>query len=78
LSAWRIVFEQDLTAVEQMQLGRASPGYDGGVFSPSMDTATHHFHAWVAARLTERLRNATTDDHQTPACSFTSPRPSDI
>jgi choline monooxygenase len=56
LSAWRIVFEQDLNAVEQMQLGRASPGYDGGVFSPSMDTATHHFHAWVAARLSEQLQ----------------------
>lgn len=56
LSAWRIVFEQDLTAVEQLQLGRASPGYDGGVFSPAMDAATHHFHAWVAARLAERLR----------------------
>jgi len=39
-----------------MQLGRASPGYDGGVFSPSMDTATHHFHAWVAAQLSERLQ----------------------
>jgi len=56
LSAWRMVFEQDLNAVEQMQLGRASPGYDGGVFSPSMDTATHHFHAWVAARLSEQLQ----------------------
>jgi choline monooxygenase len=56
LSAWRIVFEQDLSAVEQLQLGRASPGYDGGVFSPAMDTATHHFHSWVAARLAARLR----------------------
>jgi choline monooxygenase len=51
LSAWRIVFEQDIPAVEQMQLGRASPGYDGGVFSPAMDAATHHFHAWMARRL---------------------------
>jgi len=55
LSAWRIVFEQDLPAVEQMQIGRASPGYDGGVFSPAMDTATHHFHCWVAGRLMEGL-----------------------
>lgn len=54
LSAWRIVFERDLTAVEQLQLGRASAGYDGDVFSPPMDIATHHFHAWVAARLTQR------------------------
>jgi choline monooxygenase len=55
LAAWRLVFEQDLSAVEQLQLGRASPGYGGGVFSPAMDTATHHFHAWVAARLAARL-----------------------
>jgi choline monooxygenase len=58
LSAWRIVFEQDLTAVEQLQLGRASPGYDGGVFSPAMDTVTHHFHSWIAARLGNKLRQA--------------------
>jgi len=58
LAAWRVVFEQDLTAVEQLQLGRASPGYDGGVFSPAMDTATHHFHAWVAQRLTAQLSKA--------------------
>ena len=57
LSAWRIVFEQDLTAVGQLQQGRASPGYDGGVFSPAMDTVTHHFHSWVAARLAEQLRS---------------------
>lgn len=55
LSAWRTVFEQDIPAVEQMQAGRASPGYDGGVFSPAMDTATHHFHAWVAGRLARQL-----------------------
>jgi len=54
LAAWRIVFEQDIPAVEQMQVGRASPGYDGGVFSPAMDTATHHFHCWVAGRLMAR------------------------
>jgi choline monooxygenase len=55
VAAWRIVFEQDLPAVEQMQVGRTSPGYDGGVFSPAMDTATHHFHRWVAGRLMQRL-----------------------
>jgi len=59
LSAWRIVFEQDLPAIEQMQIGRASPGYDGGVFSPAMDTATHHFHSWVARALAARLRETT-------------------
>lgn len=59
LAAWRVVFEQDLAAVEQLQLGRASPGFGGGVFSPAMDTATHHFHAWVARRLAARLEART-------------------
>jgi choline monooxygenase len=56
VNAWRLVFEQDLPAVEQMQIGRASPGYDGGVFSPAMDAATHHFHSWVANRLVEQIQ----------------------
>jgi choline monooxygenase len=51
LEAWRGVFNEDLFALEGMQAGRQSPGYDGGVFSPTMDAATHHFHRWVAAKL---------------------------
>jgi choline monooxygenase len=55
-AAWRQVFGEDVFAVEGMQQGRASPAYDGGIFSPVMDTATHHFHRWVAARLIERAQ----------------------
>lgn len=54
LEAWRVVFGEDVFAVEGMQAGRASPGYRGGVFSPVMDQPTHHFHQWVATRLMER------------------------
>jgi len=54
-AAWRDVFREDVFAVEGMQAGRASPGYQGGVFSPAMDAPTHHFHRWVAERLTERI-----------------------
>jgi choline monooxygenase len=50
-TAWDAVFREDVFAVEGMQQGRASPGYQGGVFSPAMDEATHHFHRWVAAKL---------------------------
>jgi choline monooxygenase len=50
-AAWRVVFGEDVFAVEGMQAGRASPGYRGGAFSPAMDGATHHFHRWVAQRL---------------------------
>jgi len=53
-SSWRGVFAEDVFAVEGMQQGRASPGYQGGVFSPVMDEATHHFHRWIAQRLLER------------------------
>jgi choline monooxygenase len=48
LDAWEIVFREDIFAVEGMQAGRQSPGYQGGVFSPVMDESTHHFHRWVA------------------------------
>ena len=51
LNAWRTVFEEDVFAVERMQQGRFSPGYQGGVFSPVMDAATVHFHQWVADQL---------------------------
>jgi choline monooxygenase len=53
LESWRVVFQEDVSMVEGMQRGRASPAFEGGVFSPVMDTPTHHFHKWVAARLRE-------------------------
>jgi choline monooxygenase len=53
-ASWRVVFGEDVFAVEGMQQGRMSPGYRGGVFSPVMDESTHHFHRWVAAKLAER------------------------
>ncbi len=51
LESWRVVFSEDIDAVEGMQRGRRSPGYGGGVFSPAMDNPTHHFHQWVARKL---------------------------
>jgi choline monooxygenase len=48
--AWSQVFSEDISVVEGMQCGRASPGFDGGVFSPVMDIPTHHFHQWFGKR----------------------------
>ncbi len=48
--AWQGVFFEDISAVEGLQLGRNSPGFQGGVFSPAMDGPTHHFHQWVARK----------------------------
>nr|WP_216821224.1 aromatic ring-hydroxylating dioxygenase subunit alpha [Marinobacterium profundum] len=53
LEAWKVVFGEDVFAVEGMQAGRKSPGYAGGVFSPVLDGPTHHFHTWVANKYTE-------------------------
>jgi len=48
---WRQVFAEDVGVVEGMQRGRVSPAFDGGVFSPVMDTPTHLFHCWIARRM---------------------------
>ena len=48
---WRSVFEEDVFVVEGMQRGRRAPHFDGGRFSPAMDSPTHAFHAWVAQRM---------------------------
>ncbi len=49
---WKEIFIEDIGVVEGMQKGRAGMRFDGGTFSPVMDTPTHHFHRWVAEKLT--------------------------
>lgn len=48
---WKMVFEEDIFVVEGMQRGRHAPKFDGGRFSPVMDSPTHLFHEWVATRI---------------------------
>ena len=48
---WKDVMLEDVGAIEGMQEGRSSPVYNGGNFSPVMDTPTHQFHKWVANNL---------------------------
>jgi len=55
MAAWKLVFEEDIFAVEGMQQGRSSPGFSGGVFSPVLDTPSHVFHKWVAKHYAEAL-----------------------
>lgn len=50
MQSWNVVFGEDIFAVEGMQKGRGSPGFDGGLFTPVQDLPTHHFHQWVARR----------------------------
>ena len=53
---WQTIFAEDRDAVESMQRGRRSPGFDGGVFSPVMDRPTQVFHVWIARALLEGRR----------------------
>ena len=50
-SFWKTVFSEDIGVVEGMQRGRSGPMFDGGKFSPVMDSATHCFHHWVASKV---------------------------
>ena len=49
---WQEVMNEDVSAIEGMQAGRNSIIFNGGNFSPSMDTPTLMFHKWVATKLT--------------------------
>ena len=50
---WQEVMNEDVNAIEGMQDGRNSPAYNGGNFSPVMDTPTLMFHKWVADNLSK-------------------------
>lgn len=54
---WKSVLEEDLFVVEGMQRGRHAVHFDGGKFSPVMDTPTYDFHRWVATQI-EQARAA--------------------
>jgi len=48
---WEDIQKEDVDIIQGMQIGRNSPVYNGGNFSPVMDNPTHHFHKWVAQNL---------------------------
>lgn len=50
---WKEVFAEDIFVVEGMQKGRRGGLFDGGKFSPVMDTPTHIFHHWIASHVND-------------------------
>lgn len=55
---WKTVFSEDIGVVEGMQAGRSGHLFDGGKFSPVMDSPTHNFHHWVATQVSSPSPNA--------------------
>lgn len=53
-ASWQEIFTEDVGVVEEMQRGRASPAFRGGLFTPVLETPTHAFHRWVARTLWSR------------------------
>ena len=56
LQSWETVFKEDIFAVEGMQKGRNSSGFDGGALTPVQDIATRHFHQWVAGKYLQQRK----------------------
>ncbi len=50
---WEDIQKEDVDIIQGMQIGRNSPAYNGGNFSPKMDNPTHHFHKWVATNIVQ-------------------------
>ena len=50
---WEDIQKEDVDIIQRMQIGRNSPAYNGGNFSPKMDNPTHHFHKWVATNIVQ-------------------------
>lgn len=55
---WQSIFEEDVFVVEGMQRGRHGVLFDGGRFSPVMDSPTHIFHHWVASQIVKDRASA--------------------
>lgn len=55
---WKEVLEEDVFVVEGMQKGRQGIYFDGGRFSPVMDSPTHVFHHWVASCMMDKVQAA--------------------
>jgi choline monooxygenase len=47
IDLWHKTNKEDIEIIERMQIGRTSPAFDGGCFSPALETTVHHFQQLV-------------------------------
>ena len=55
---WDELNTEDFTIVENMQIARSSPGFDGGTLSPFWDPPTQHFARLISTRWVEAPRES--------------------
>ncbi|WP_319419308.1 aromatic ring-hydroxylating oxygenase subunit alpha [Pleurocapsa sp. FMAR1] len=54
IDLWKITNEEDLETIERLQKGRKSPAFDGGCFSPALETTVHQFQRLVAKAIANK------------------------
>ncbi|MGB3291777.1 MAG: aromatic ring-hydroxylating dioxygenase subunit alpha [Phormidesmis sp.] len=48
IDLWKVTNDEDIEMIERMQVGRKSPGFDGGYFSPELEKTVYRFQQKVA------------------------------
>ncbi|MEO0457607.1 MAG: aromatic ring-hydroxylating dioxygenase subunit alpha [Cyanobacteria bacterium P01_A01_bin.114] len=48
IDLWKVTNDEDIKMIERMQLGRKSPGFDGGCFSPALEQPVYRFQQKIA------------------------------
>ena len=54
IDLWKITNEEDLETIERLQKGRKSPAFDGGCFSPALETTVHQFQRLIAKAIANK------------------------
>ncbi|MEM8504928.1 MAG: aromatic ring-hydroxylating dioxygenase subunit alpha [Cyanobacteria bacterium P01_D01_bin.1] len=48
IDLWKLTNDEDIDMIERMQVGRKSPGFDGGCFSPELEKTVYRFQQNIA------------------------------
>lgn len=55
IDLWQDTNDEDINMIERMQIGRKSPGFDGGCFSPELEQTVYRFQQMVAKAVGESI-----------------------
>ena len=53
IDLWNVTNDEDIAMIERMQVGRQSPGFDGGCFSPVLEQTVYRFQQAVAKAISQ-------------------------
>jgi choline monooxygenase len=53
IDLWKDTNDEDIEMIERMQIGRKSPRFDGGCFSPELEQTVYRFQQMIAQAVAE-------------------------